>query len=87
MSSVGSGGGEVAVGLAGQGPAAVMDHPMMGPAHQGQVGQVGRVAMEPVDQLVGLTPGQRPVTVGEPTAPVADMRSEPDRRRARSFEG
>jgi hypothetical protein len=36
MSSVGWGGGEAAVGGAGELPAALMDRPMMSPAHQGQ---------------------------------------------------
>jgi hypothetical protein len=34
-------GGDAAVGLAGQAPAALMDGPVMGPAHQGQIREVG----------------------------------------------
>jgi hypothetical protein len=43
---------------------------MMGPAQQGQVGQVGRAAMEPVAQVMGFAPGQGPLAVGEDTAAV-----------------
>jgi hypothetical protein len=39
-----------------------MDRPMMGPAQQGQIGQIGRATMEPVPQMMRLTPGQRPRT-------------------------
>jgi hypothetical protein len=35
------GGGEATVGISGESPAALMDHPMMGPTEQGQIGQVG----------------------------------------------
>ena len=35
------GGGELAVGSADEPPAARVDGPVMGPADQGQVGQVG----------------------------------------------
>src|SRR5215216_4006802 len=65
-------GGQATVGAAGQPPAALVDRPMMGPAQQGQVGQVGGAAVEPVDQVVALAPGQRAVAVGEDTAAVAD---------------
>ena len=77
MSSVGRGGGEAAVGLAGQPPAALMDRSMVGSAQQGQVGQVGGAAVEPVAQMMGFAPGQRPVTVGEDTAAVADGQGGP----------
>jgi hypothetical protein len=76
MSSVGRmrsmvpGGGEVAIGPAGQPPAALLDRPM-GPADQGQVGQIGGAAVQPVDQMMALAPGQGPVTVGDHTAAVA----------------
>ncbi len=53
-------------------PAALMDGPVMGPAEQGQVGQVGGAAMEPVAQVVGVAPGQGSGAVGEDTAAVAD---------------
>src|SRR5215211_2965452 len=71
MLSVGWGGGQPSVGLVLESPAALMDRPMMGPAHQDQVVQVGRAAIQPVDQMVGLAPGQGAVTVGEDTAAVA----------------
>ena len=45
---------------------------MMGPAEQGQVGQVGGATLQPGDQVVALAPGQGPVTVGDDTAAVAD---------------
>src|SRR5829696_2724815 len=47
-----------------------MDRAVVGPAHQGQIRQVGGAAMEPVPQMVGVAPGQGPFTVGEDTAPV-----------------
>ena len=75
MSSVGSmrwGGGQPPVGLVLQLPAALMDRPMMGSAHQDQVVQVGGAAVQPVPQVMGLTPGQGPPAVGEDTAAVAD---------------
>src|SRR5215207_5252871 len=72
MSSVGWGGGEVAVGSAGQLPAAVVDRPMVGSAHQGQIGQIRGAAIDPMPQVVALTPGDGPGAVGEHTAPVAD---------------
>ena len=66
------GGGQPAVGVAGQPPAALMDRPMVGSAQQGQVGQVGGAAVEPVAQMVGLAPGRGPVAAGHRTAAVAD---------------
>jgi hypothetical protein len=66
------GGGEAASRPAGQPPAPLVHGPMVGPAQQGQVGQVGGAAVEPVAQMVGLTPAQGSGTVGEHTAPVAD---------------
>jgi hypothetical protein len=54
---VGWSGGELSVGVALQSPASLMDRSMMGSAQQGQVGQVGGAAMEPVAQMMGLTPG------------------------------
>jgi len=41
-------GGELSVGMALQSPAPLMDRSMMGSTQQGQVGQIGRAAMEPV---------------------------------------
>jgi hypothetical protein len=50
--------GEVAVGASLQPPAALVDRAVMGAAQQGQVGQVGGAAIQPVAQVVGLvTPG------------------------------
>jgi hypothetical protein len=75
LSSVGSmrwGGGQPPVGLSGKLPAAVMDRPVMGPAQEYQVGQVGGAAIQPVPQVVSLTPGQGPVTARDDTAAVAD---------------
>ena len=66
------GGGEATVGAAGQPPATFVDGPVMDSAQQGQVGQVGGAAVEPVAQVVGFAPGQGAVTVGEDTAAVAD---------------
>jgi hypothetical protein len=71
MSSVGWVGGQAAIGRTGQPPAALVDRPMMGPAHQGQVVQVGGAAIGPVDQMMALTPGKGPITVGEHTATTA----------------
>ena len=68
---MGWGGGQPAVGLAGQPPAALMDGPMVGPVHQGQVGQVGGVAVQPGPQVVGVAPGRGPLAVGDHPAAVA----------------
>jgi hypothetical protein len=46
-SSMRWGGGEATVGISGESPAALMDHPMMGPTEQGQIGQVGRGPRRP----------------------------------------
>jgi hypothetical protein len=72
LSSVGWGGGAAPIGSAGQLPAALLDLPVVGSTQQGEVGQVGRAPMQPVPQVVGFAPGQRPVTGREPTAAVAD---------------
>jgi hypothetical protein len=77
VSSLGWGGGEAAVGAAGQVPAALMDRPVMSPAQQGQVGQVGGAAMQPVAQMVGFAPAERAVTAGNDTAAVADGQGGP----------
>jgi hypothetical protein len=71
------GGGELAVGVALQPPAALVDGPVVGPAQQGQVGQVGGAAVPPVAQLMGLIPGQGPGAAGEPTAAVAHGQGGP----------
>jgi hypothetical protein len=52
------GGGQPPIGVATQPPAALVDRAVMGAAQQGQVGQVGGAAIQPVAQVVGLvTPG------------------------------
>ena len=61
---------QLAVRAAGQLPAALMDRPVVGSAQQGQVGQVGGAAMEPVAHVVGFAPGQGPGAVREDTAAV-----------------
>ena len=71
LSSVGWGGGQPPVGLVLQLPAALMHGPMMGPAHQDQVVQIGGAAIQPVDQMMSLTPGKGTITAGEDTAAVA----------------
>jgi hypothetical protein len=48
-----------------------MHRPVMGPADQGQVGQVGGTPVQPVDQVVAFAPGQGAGTVGDHTAAVA----------------
>src|SRR5215218_6497659 len=77
MLSVGWGGGQPPVGLVLELPAALMDRPMMGSAHQDQVVQVGRAAIQPVDQMMGLTPGKGTITAGEDTAAVAHGQGGP----------
>ena len=77
MSSVGWGGGQLAVGLAGQPPAPLMDRAMMGPAQQGQIGQIRRAAMQPMAQMMGLAPDQGPLAAGEHTATVTNRQSGP----------
>ena len=68
---VGWAGGQAAVRVTGQPPAALVDRPVMGPAQQGQVLEVGGAAMEPMSEMVGFAPGQGPVAAGEHTAAVA----------------
>ena len=68
-------GGEAAVGTSLQLPAALVHGPVVGPAEQGQIRQVGGAAMQPVAQVVGVAPGQGPLAVGEDTAAVADGQS------------
>ena len=80
--SVWWGGGQPAVGAAAQPPAPLMHGPMMGPAHQGQIGKVGGAAVQPVDQMMSLAPGQRPGTGGEDTAPVTHGQGAAPGRRA-----
>jgi hypothetical protein len=54
-----------------------MDGPMMGPAQQDQVVQVGGAAIQPVLEMVGFTPGQGPITAGEDTAAVTHGQGGP----------
>src|SRR5215211_7247753 len=65
---LGRGGGQPAVGAAAQPPAALMDGPVMGPAPQGQIGQVGGAAIQPMLEVVGVAPGKGPVAGGKDTA-------------------
>jgi hypothetical protein len=71
------GGGQPAVVLALEPPATLVDRAVVGPAQQDQVDQVGGAAVQPVDQMMGVTPGQGPLAVGEPTAPVAHRQGDP----------
>ena len=72
MSSMRWGGGQPAVGVSVQPPAALMHSAMMGPADQGQVGQVGGAAMQPVLEMMGLRLGWGTITAGDRTAAVVD---------------
>ena len=74
--SMGWAGGQAPIGPADAPPAALMDRPMVRPAQQGQVLEVGGAAIQPVPQMMGLTPGQRPSTAGEATAAVAHRQGE-----------
>ena len=74
-SSMRWGGGQPAIGVAGQPPAALVHRPMMGPAHQGQVLKVGRAAVEPVAQMVGLAPGRGSVAAGHAQPPSRTTRA------------
>jgi hypothetical protein len=57
---------------AGRGSAALLHGPVMSPAQQGQIRQIGGATIQPVPEMVALAPGQGPVTVGEDPAAVAD---------------
>ena len=70
--SVGWGGGQPAVGVAGQPPPSLMHRAVVGSADQGQVVQVGGAAMQPMLEMVGFAPGQGSRAAGEDTAAVAD---------------
>ena len=72
MLSVRWAGGQPAVGLSGKPPAALVDRPMMGSAQQHQVVQIGGAAVQPVPQMMRVTPGKGPLAVGEDTAAVPD---------------
>jgi hypothetical protein len=75
-SSVRRGGGELAVGVAVQPPAALVHGTVMGAAQQHEVGEVGRAAVQPVAQVVCVTPGERPVTAGEAAAAVTHRQGD-----------
>ena len=49
----------------------------MGPAEQREVREVGGAAVDPVPQMMGVTPGQRPLTAREDTAAVPDGQGGP----------
>jgi hypothetical protein len=66
------GGGEPPVGAADQPPAALVHGPVMGPAEQGQVREIRGAAVGPVPQMMGVAPGQGPITTREDTSPVPD---------------
>jgi hypothetical protein len=53
-----------------------MDGPVVGPADQGQVGQVGGAAIQPMLNVVGFAPREGPLAVGEHTAAVADSQGK-----------
>jgi hypothetical protein len=75
MLLVGWHGGQAAVGVSLESPAALMDRPMMSPTHQGQSGQIGRAALQPMPQMMGLTPAQRPSTAGTTQPPSRTARA------------
>jgi hypothetical protein len=54
-----------------------MDGPVVGPAQQGEVGEVGGAAIHPVPQVMGVAPGQGPLTAREDTAAVVDGQGGP----------
>jgi hypothetical protein len=66
------GGGEAPIRSAGQPPPTLMDRPVVVSAQQGEIGQVGGAAIEPVNQMMTVAPGQGPGAVGEDTTAVAD---------------
>jgi hypothetical protein len=74
---VGWDGGQPPISLADQPPTPLMDRPMMGPAHQRQVSQIGPATIQPMPQMMSLTPGQRPHTAREHTATVTNGQGGP----------
>jgi hypothetical protein len=70
MGSMRWGGRQAAIRSAGEPPAPLVDIPMMGPAQQRQIREVGGAIMQPVAQMMRLTPGQRPRAVREHAPPV-----------------
>jgi hypothetical protein len=64
--------GQPTARVTAQPPPAFADGSVVGPAQQRQIGQISGTAVQPVEQMVGFAPGQRPRTAGEDTAAVAD---------------
>jgi hypothetical protein len=58
VSSLRWAGAELPIGAPGQLPAALMHRPMMGPAQQREVGQVGRATSQPGHHMMSVAPGQ-----------------------------
>ena len=54
--SGGGGEGELAVGVAGEAPAAFMQVAMMGATQDRQIGQIGAAAVGPVDEMMAVQP-------------------------------
>ena len=77
VSSVWWGGAEPAVGAAGQLPAALMDGPVVASAEEGEIRQVGGAAVDPMVEMMGVAPGQRPITAREHTTPVTHGQGGP----------
>src|SRR6266516_4243020 len=66
-----------------QAPAFFMDHPVMRPAEERQVGQRRRAAARPPDQVMPVAPDGRPRATREDAVPVACFERPPGRRRQR----
>ena len=77
VSSTGWGGREPPIRAPGKLPALLMHHPMMTAAHQSQIRQVGRATIQPMPQMMSLTPGQGPFTAREDTPAVANGQGGP----------
>src|SRR4029453_10488374 len=71
------GGGELAIRPSDEPPPPLMLGPMMSPADQGQVVQVGRATIQPMPHMMSFTPGQRPRTAWEDTTTVTDGQGGP----------
>jgi hypothetical protein len=54
-----------------------MDGPVMGPAEEGEIPEVGGAAVDPVPQMMGVAPAQGPITAWEDTATVAHGQGGP----------
>src|SRR5215475_3034874 len=63
--------GPCSVWAAGELPSSFVDGAVVGPAEQGQVVQVGKAAVGPVGEVVGVGPGGWAVAAGEDAAAVA----------------